>query len=161
MTIETTINLLQRINGQVSPLVSCPELEDYPMSLDTLVLPIALTNLEEGFFNGRNADNISEDDYVIRVLFEALGQGDLGSRSVEGVRILQAFRNKYLDETTYAVIGRKILQTEPYSIFILEKEQIFRNTGLTIIEYPDDSGFWFHGFEMRFTVRMEWEHDCV
>ena len=160
MTVETTINLLQAINGQVSPLVSCPELQDYPMSLDTLVLPVALTSMEDGFFNGRNEDNISEDNYVIRVLFEALGQGDLGSRSTDGVRILDEFRRKYLDENTYEVIGRKILQTEPYSIFILEQAQTFRNTGLTVIEYPDDSGFWFHGFEIRFTIRMEWEHNC-
>ena len=160
MTVETTINLLQAINGQVSPLVSCPELQDYPMSLDTLVLPIALTSMEDGFFNGRNEDNTSEDNYVIRVLFEALGQGDLGSRSTDGVRILDEFRRKYLDENTYEVIGRKILQTEPYSIFILEQAQTFRNTGLTIIEYPDDSGFWFHGFEIRLTIRMEWEHNC-
>jgi len=160
MTVETTINLLQAINGQVSPLVSCPELRDYPMSLDTLVLPIALTSMEDGFFNGRNEDNTSEDNYVIRVLFEALGQGDLGSRSTDGVRILDEFRRKYLDENTYEVIGRKILQTEPYSIFILEQAQTFRNTGLTIIEYPDDSGFWFHGFEIRLTIRMEWEHNC-
>ena len=160
MTVETTINLLQAINGQVSPLVSCPELQDYPMSLDTLVLPVALTSMEDGFFNGRNEDNVSEDNYVIRVLFEALGQGDLGSRSTDGVRILDEFRRKYLDENTYEVIGRKILQTEPYSIFILEQAQTFRNTGLTIIEYPDDSGFWFHGFEIRLTIRMEWEHNC-
>src|SRR3990172_7102519 len=160
MTVETTINLLQAINGQVSPLVSCPELQDYPMSLDTLVLPVALTSMEDGFFNGRNEDNISEDNYVIRVLFEALGQGDLGSRSTDGVRILDEFRRKYLEENTYEVVGRKVLQTEPYSIFILEQAQTFRNTELTIIEYPDDSGFWFHGFEIRLTIRMEWEHNC-
>jgi len=160
MTVETTINLLQAINGQVSPLVSCPELRDYPMSLDTLVLPIALTSMEDGFFNGRNEDNTSEDNYVIRVLFEALGQGDLGSRLTDGVRILDEFRRKYLDENTYEIVGRKILQIEPYSIFILEQAQTFRNTGLTIIEYPDDSGFWFHGFEIRLTIRMEWEHNC-
>lgn len=158
MTVETTINLLQGINAEVSNLVYAPELNKYPSSLDTMKVPIALSDIESGAFKGINNDNQSTDQYVVRVLFAALGQGDLGSKKVRGVRIFDGFRTKYLDPATYQINGQPVISTGPYRITI--DVSAFTSTGLTIVEFPVGSERWWHGFEIRFPVKEEWLKDC-
>lgn len=166
MTIQTTIDRLQQINSTVSEMVHCPLLEDYPESLDALQLPVALTMLESGQFQGMNGDNHSEDQYVIRVLFDPLGASDLGFKMAYGAEIYDAYRSKYLDpetfqaqnpDGTYQASGMMVLQYAPYRI---EIQQTFRTTGLTVFEYPVNADLWWHGFEIRFGVTEAWEYDC-
>lgn len=170
MTVKNVINRVQQINEEVSRMVYCPQLKDYPPSIDTMNLPIALTDIESGEFSGRNNGqtnaNESEDVYVVKVLFEALGQSDLGTKKEFGVEIYDAYRTKYLDPDTYKLQDpdgtwqqalMMILLDNPYRATI---RQPFRTTGLTLIEHPLGSERWWHGFEMRFTVTEEWEWSC-
>lgn len=161
MTVRDVTDRLQEINREISEMVWCPEVDDYPESLDTLQLPVALTDIEEGQFNGgRVADgstNQSEDVYVIRVLFEALGQSDLGEKKGRGLDIYDAYRTKYLDQDTWGDMQDFVLQESPYRAQIRPP---FRTSGLTVIEYPPGTEQWWHGFEIRFTVVEDWEWDC-
>jgi hypothetical protein len=155
--LVTAINLIQAINSRVSEVVHCPAVDEYPASLDTMNLPIALTDIESGEFQGQDDDNQATDQAVIRVLFEALGQDDLGPKKAQGYEIYDSYRAKYLADDTYSQVGTKVICREPYRIALRPP---FRGSGFTIIEYPVGTERWWHGFEIRFAFTTDWPVEC-
>ena len=166
MTVKNVINRIQEINRSISDMVAAPPLDEYPSSIETMILPIALTDPERGTFEGVNGDNQSDDEYVIRVLLDSIGAVDLGAKKEFGVDIFDAYRTKYLDPATYTLTDsdgtvspaiQPVLLSNPYRATI---QMPFRAEGPTIIEYPVGTDRWWHGFEIRFAVKEVWEWEC-
>lgn len=153
MTVKDTINFLQAISAEVSGMTHAPQLANYPSSLDTMHMPIAMTTLDEGMFKGINDDNQSEDKYKIQVLFENLGQGSFGPKKTQGVELFDAFRTKFLDPATYAVNGQPVLSLGPYRITLIP---FFTSSGLGVVEWPKGTERFWDGFEIMFTVKENW-----
>lgn len=152
IVVADTIDLLQALNRQADGLESAPLLINYPAALDNARLPIALTRKEAGEFRGANNENYSTDTYVIQVLFESILTGEYGYVLQKGHDLLDKFRTLYLDESQYVQLGTRVLQLSPYRIEIVFP---VRDTGMTVVEWPQGHDRWWHGFELRVTIRAE------
>lgn len=164
MTPET-INLIQAFNNHIPGMSEaiCPSLEDYPETVDQLSLPITLTEFENTVFWGRPNNKYAEGSCVVRMLFMKFGNEiDLGWIRTEVAEYQTAFQDYYLDtDNNYLVKGQFVFQKSPVRIEIVSSESMFNMSGYKILEYPELSGFWFHGFELRFQVRETWPSTCV
>jgi hypothetical protein len=117
-------------------------------------LPIALTDIESGTFTGENGDNQADDQIVIRVIFEALGQHDLGTNKALGLELYHAYRTAYLADATYGGYLARVICADTTKATL---QLPVTGSGFGLIEYPANSEVWWFGFELRFTVHSEWD----
>jgi len=158
--IETAVNLVQAVNRQVSGIERAPDLENYPGSIYEMELPICLTDVGRGFFQGQGEDVIGEFQFTITCLYERVAVQDPGLAKQEGLRAFGAFIAKYTDEDTYLVTGKRILMKEPYSIEIVGNAQ-WDTSGYVVMQYPQNSQIPFWGFDVRCQVRIEFDRSCI
>ena len=104
MSISTTINLIQTVNANIlnssgTKLVRyAPAFGEYPLSADSVRLPMALTWPEAGQWDREHFGSKKRTDrtYTIMVFVEALGQNTLPGRSQLAVTLLDAFINTWM-----------------------------------------------------------------
>ena len=153
-TVDTiildTMNALQTLNATVSG-VKAPQVANYPTAIDTATMPFAMTWPGDGEA-WQKGDGYCQAIYTMRVIvyLDPVAQNDIPVHAVDGARILQQFRNIYINRNNTPV------QASPQ---------------ITIMSGPDgshirDNGIgpflsfggrgWF-GFEMTIPVRAQWQ----
>lgn len=147
--IVPTINLIQAVNEKIPGMEWAPFLEDYPASIDTAMLPMALTRKTTGEWQGLSDENEATDGYEITVLVDAINQGEYGYVGHKAHTLLDEFRIFYLSDSTYIVNGTRVLQLTPYRV---EIRQPVRDSGITVVEWPIGHDRWWHGFTVSLTV---------
>lgn len=105
MAISSTIDLIQAVNATISGVRYSPTFSKYPLTADSVRLPMALTWPEAGNWKREQFGSKKRTDrsYTIMVFVEALGQNTLPGRSQQAVTLLEAFVNAWqaLDANGY------------------------------------------------------------
>lgn len=91
MSLITAINAIQAINATVSG-IKAPEWEDYPPSLTTAMLPMALTWPSEDTIGPFDGDTVA---LTINVAFEAIARGSFDAVRQNLMGVMDSFRVLY------------------------------------------------------------------
>ena len=155
-TIGQVINLIQDINRSVTGIKLAPDFDNYRFSPeDRFQVPFVITLKKKGTWGSSLNNGKYVDDYEITVLQEAVAQNEFRINFADTHNLLQAFRDKYLDDATYQLPSdgiHKILSNSP-KVWILDgNKDAFTDTGHSIIEYPDKLGKFYWGFKINFTI---------
>ena len=154
--VVSTIEAIQEFNKSISGMIHCPELADYPASIETADLPMSFAEPESVSFGGF-ADNEATIDIVVRVYFDAIGQQQFAEMKKDLFELMDDYQTYYTTEANYQQAGAKVIQKEPVRLSIVDGLDAFNMTGYQLNEYPVGSGFWYHGFELRFVVTaVDW-----
>jgi len=153
--LEPAINFIQDINGAINGIDYAPHLREYPSIVDTQHCCIALT----GIVASSEFSTDCCDPVIIpletQVLYKPINQGDWPDNTGEVICIADEFIQAYRDDTSYQVLGGKILRADPL-IEILADNFTIPTIGL--IERPLQSGRFYFGFAFR--VNMYMAMDC-
>ena len=148
--IIDVIDAVQDFNREAvtNKQITAPCLAEYPPTTDTARTPTMLTYTEAVRFDRLDSSEMSID-LVIRCLHLPVGQGQFSSNMVDIHQTMSALLTRYTTASSYEQVGRRVLLKNPVDVTISSE---FDMTGYQLIEYPAESGFWYHGFELRFTV---------
>lgn len=152
--IELAVNLMQAVNRGVTGVVSAPNLDAYPTSIDTASLPFVLTWPGPGSFYAKGG-GYKVDDRTFRVLcfLQPLAQDDLPSNAVNAVQLLQAMRETYIENTTIALADPDT--NDGYQIVVTSStDNPQSDNGITPgLQFR---GVPFIGFELQIRCRILW-----
>lgn len=102
--IELAINLMQAVNRQLitaNLARKAPDLASYPTVIDTADLPYLLTWPSNGSFYIKGGGyKVDRRTMLVIGYVQPFGQNDVPSRAVQGVRLLQAAREKWISAAT-------------------------------------------------------------
>jgi hypothetical protein len=153
MSVRATIDLIQTANRQIAGTRTVPTFAQYPLTADTVRLPMVLTWPDQATWTRQQFGGKKREDrvYVIMVFVQPIGQGEMPARSAEAVVLLDAFRDFWLS-----------LDGNGYPTALADMSP--QVTVMWDGEYPQDSGVGalpplkvggtqYTGFEIRLKVR--------
>lgn len=160
-----TVKLFQQHNERISGIEWAPPPSDYPHSIEAFMWPTALTTWLSYDFWRAGDNRFAEGELNVIVFLGALGieAATLGLANEDVLRLQDNVVEYYLAQESYAVKGGTlyIVQKEPVRIQILSAQPTFEMSGARILEHPEKSDNWFHGFDLRFDVSEQWPRDCI
>lgn len=151
--ITKTIDALQDINERVPGIEAAPHIDESPESLDTYILPVALTDISRGTEWGLFTDGRVQMTVVVSVYLRSFNQEYLGDIR-QAVHVLaDAFRDKYRDEATYLYDdGTQGLICDDELQAWIQQGRRMSFSGYTRLEFPLGSQKFYHGFTLTFGV---------
>lgn len=153
--IFETVNALQDIHMHITGITNAPSLEDTPTSLDTLILPCAITRITRGSEWSLEAEaGMVKMTITVTVYLQAFSQDYLGNILTDTHRLMDALRDKYRDEATYLYNdGQKMILDRDGLQAWINQGVAMRVSGYRAdLQYPERSGNFYHGFEVTFGV---------
>jgi hypothetical protein len=158
MTLVNEINLLQDFMKRIIRVENAPELSKYPVTMDSLWLPMAITELVSSEPRGANDINTATDDFKILVIVSPLGEANYGYVQEKSVMVANAIREAFLSDSSYAEIGMRTLQTNPYRIRV--SQDSFTISGPTVVERPVGTENWFYAITVDLKLIVDWRVNC-
>jgi len=154
--IETTINLVQDFNRSIKNVEHAPPLRDYPPIVDTQHGITALTSLVPGMEISLDCCNYVILPLEVQVLYKPINQGEYSDNGGQLHCLLDEFIEAYRDDDAYPVEGVKTFQASP-EIAMVNSSITPQTIGL--IERPVQSGRFYYGFAVRFSVQAAMDCD--
>lgn len=155
--IVRTINAIQDINLKVPGIKNAPRLNEWPTSIDTFELPMALSEISRGSEWGLDcSDGMVTLNVTINVYLQSFGQEYFGVIREQVATLADAFRDHYRTEATYLYDdGTKTLIDESELQAYIAQGKPMGFSGYTRLEYPVGSQKFYHGFTLTFGVMGE------
>ena len=153
MSVRATIDLIQTANRTVTLARTVPAFANYPLTADTVRLPLVLTWPDGATWRREIAESKKREDrvYVIMVFVQPIGQGELPARSSEAVTLLDAFRDFWLslDANGYPTA----LANMSPQVTVMWDGEYPQDTGVGALPPLKVGGTQYTGFEIRLKVR--------
>jgi hypothetical protein len=161
MSVATTIDLIQAVNRTVTGARTVPTFDRYPLTADSVRLPLVLTWPEGAQWSRQHFGGKKREDrvYVIMVFVKAVGQGELPARSTEAVTLLDAFRDVWtaLDAVGYpTALQNPAAGNDDVQVTLEWPGDYPQDTGVGVLPALAVGGTSYTGFEIRIKVRELW-----
>lgn len=152
--ITRSINAIQDINRRVPGVANAPVLNEWPTSIETFELPLALTDIGRGSEWGLDCgDGVVNLSVTVSVYLQSFNQEYFGVIREQVTTLADAFRDHYRREATYLEDdGTKMLIDEDGLQAWIAQGKPMTFSGYTRLEYPAVSGKFYHGFTLTFGV---------
>lgn len=145
--VVEAIRAVQTINERVERMATAPAPGRYPAALDSVRLPITMTDVLDGQFGQGRGDSIS-GRLQMRVYTQAIGQGDHAANQVNIAELIGNIRAIYSDAGTYLTTSFEeafVVSTEPH-IELFPPFEFRRFTRPQ--QYPEGANRFFLGFDV-------------
>ncbi len=157
MATDYIVEAIDAIQAEHETIVSirsikAPCLAEYPNTADSARCPIILTHVESSAFGRLDEDEITLE-LVSRILYAPFGQGQFGTMMHRIHEVMDDLFKHYTDDASYQQVGTRVIRKEPIEVAIIGGEDAFSMTGYQVIDYPEGFQMFYHGFELRFSVR--------
>ncbi len=153
--LELCCNLIQAKLRTLAPatLQNAPDVDGYPTAMDDALCPYAFTWPGAGsWYQKGGGYKTDERTFQVFVIVESLAQKDIPTRTLQGVRVLQAVRNLFLIPSNIPLDNGT---TTGYQITLESKPgSPHSDTGL-VAGLPFSGKPWF-GFTLNLNVRVMW-----
>lgn len=153
--IELACNSIQTlIRTNLSNLIqNAPDMESYATAMHDALCPYVFTWPEGGSWYQKGAGyKIDERDVTVFCLVESLAQKDIPSRTVQGVRLLQAMRNLFIIPGNIPLTD---INTTGYQITVASRDDNPQSDSGLVGNLPYSGIPWF-GFSIPLKVRIQW-----
>jgi hypothetical protein len=152
--LEAVIDALQDINQTVAGINQSPHLLETPNTLSTAHLPLIMTEVVEASYIPLHAGQI-DLEMKSTVFIDAVEQNRYQNILEQTTRLADNLRNKYEDNTAYTnTDGTRTFLNDSTLVQVasIKQNEAMIFSGRKLIEYPERSGNWYHGFDMTFGV---------
>lgn len=153
--IELACNKIQAlIRTNLSSLIqNAPDMENYATALHDALCPYVMTWPGEGsWYQKGHGYKVDDRTCTVFCFVESLAQKDIPTRTVQGVRILQAMRNLFVIPSNIPLAQ---IDTTGYQIYVASaSDSPQTDTGLRG-DFPYTGMPWF-GFSIPLKVRIQW-----
>lgn len=154
--IELACNSIQaliRTNLAPTHIQLAPDMDAYQTSLHDALCPYVFTWPEEGsWYQKGEGYKIDERNVTVFCLIESLAQKDIPTRTVQGVRALQAMRNLFLIPANIPLTN---INTTGYQITVASRDGNPQSDSGLRADLPYSGVPWF-GFSIPLKVRIQW-----
>lgn len=154
--IELACNLIQaKIRDNLAPTLiqNAPDADAYLPSLHDAQCPYVMTWPGEGsFYQKGGGYKIDQRTFEVFCFVQAQGQQEIPTRTVDGIRILQAMRNLFI---TAHNIPLADIDVTGYQITV-ESDSATPHSDTGLIGSLPYGGLVFMGFTLRLNVRTYW-----
>lgn len=153
MSTRTTIDLIQAVNRTITGTTTVPSFSQYPLTADTVRLPMVLTWPLNGTWRREQFGGKKREDrvYVIMVFVAPIGQGEMPARSSLAVTLLDAFREKWLSLDANG--WPTALQNSAPQVTVAWDGEYPQDTGVGVLPSLKVGGTDYTGFELRIKIR--------
>lgn len=154
--IELACNSVQsliRTNLAPATIQNAPDMDGYYTALHDALCPYVMTWPEEGsWFQKGGGYKIDERNVTVFCFIESLAQKDIPTRTVQGVRALQAVRNLFIIPSNIPLT--EINQTG-YQITVASRDDNPQSDSGLRADLPFSGSLWF-GFSIPLKLRIQW-----
>lgn len=153
--IELACNQVQALVRTLAPtyIQNAPDMDGYYTALHDALCPYVMTWPEEGSWAQKGGGYKTDDRNLTLFCFiESLAQKDIPTRTVQGVRALQAIRNLFV---VPANIPLAQIDQTGYQIYVASRVDAPQSDSGLRSDLPYSGVPWF-GFSIPLQVRIQW-----
>jgi len=157
MTLVTVINLVQDFLRHVPGIENSPELKNYPASLDTMRLPLCLTEVETVSPSGDTEISDAVSKVVTNVYIMPISMPNQGAKELKLHTLISQLARYFFDEANYVNQLGNLQKSGPRISVDLSSVHI---TNTIVLERPLGSGILWYGFKISYNIVSDWGYAC-